>query len=142
MFSPPKEQTSNLNKSGCTNQSTAKPDVQIIKEEKSRTEIDPERSLDNTPTAFITEEISLPFNTVGESKTREENILANDSFVTKPNSLKNDDAEHAIDKDSKRSHEDLPSSMSIGSNDLCKEDITSKKLTFESPVIKKDEVII
>ena len=142
VFSPPKEQTSNLNKSGCSNQSTAKPDVQILREEEGRTEIEPERSLDSTPTSFITEEKSLPVNTVGESKTSEEIILENDSFVAKPNSLKNDEYEHANEQDSMRSHGDLPTNMSIASNDLCKADIISKKLTFESPVIKKDEVII
>ena len=142
VFSPPKEQTSNLDKSGFSSQSTAKPDAQIIPEDESRTEIEHERSLDSTPTAFITEEKSLPFNTVGESKTSDEIILANDSLVTKPNSLKSDDDESAIEQDFIRSHGDLPSSMSIGSNDFCKEDIISKKLTFESPVIKKDEVII
>ena len=142
VFSPPKEQTSNLNKSGCSNQSTAKPDVQIIKEEESRTEIEPEGSLDITPTSFITEEKSMPANTVDESKTSEEIVLENDSFVSKPNSLKNDESEHAIEQDSMRLHGDLPTNMSIASNDLCKADIISKKLTFESPVIKKDEVII
>ena len=142
VFSPPKEQTSNLDKSGCSSQSTAKPDAQIIPEDESRTEIEHERSLDSTPTAFITEEKSFPFNTVAESKTSEEIILANDSFVSKPNLLKSDNDEYAIEQDSKRSHGDLPSNMSIGSNDWCKEDIISKTLTFDSPVIKKDEVII
>ena len=124
-----------MNESGSRSQSTAKPDVQIIQEE-------PERRLGGSPTAFITDEKSLPFNTVGESKNNEESLLANDSFVTKPNVLNNDDDEQAIDQDSKQSHGDLPSNMSIGSNGWCKEDIISKKLTFESPVIKKDEVII
>ena len=142
MFSPPKEQTSNLNKSGCSSESTVKPDIQIIKQEESRTEIEPEGSLDSTPTAFITEDKSLPVNAVSEFNTSEEIILENDSFVTKPNLLKSDEDEHAIEQDSKRSHGDLPSNMSIGSNDWCREDIISKKLTFESPVIKKDVVII
>ena len=142
VFSPPKEQTSNLNKSGCSSQSTAKPDVQIIKVEERRTEIEPEGSLDSTPTAFLPEEKSLFCNTVGESKTSEEIVLANDSFVTKPNLLNNDDDEHAVEQDSMRSHGDLPSQLSIESSDWCKADIISKKLTFESPVIKKDEVII
>ena len=142
MFSPPKEQTSNLNKSGCSSESTAKPDVQIIQEEESCTKIEPEESLDSTTTAFITEEKSLSLNAAGESKTSEEIILANNSYATRPNLFKNDDDENAIEHVFKRSHGDLLSNMSIGSNDWCKEDIISKKLTFESPVIKKDEVII
>ena len=79
MFSPPKEQTSNLNKSGCSSESTVKPDIQIIKQEESRTEIEPEGSLDSTPTAFITEDKSLPVNAVSEFNTSEEIIYRRDS---------------------------------------------------------------
>ena len=141
-FSPPKEQTFNLNGSSFNSKSTARPDIQIIQEEEGRAEVEPDRIFSKTSTVSITEEKQLQVNNAGESKPDEEIISPNVSSVTKPNISKNNENEDVIEQDSSHLHGDRPSNMSVGSIDCSKADLISMKLTFESPTIKKDEVLI